>query len=981
MLFDQFGARRAPAAPTATGSARRATGRATARAATTGGRSARRPARGFDHERTAYPLRGTPPRRRLRDAATRGARPAHRASPAVRRAARPAIATRTPASSRGAAGTTGCAACHDVDGWTPARYGIAEHDTRPLPARRRAPRRALRRLPRRGARPRSCPPRVPRAPPAGRDAPAGSVSRASPARDCHRDPHARRARRAGAPATERVRGLPRRGAAGARPLRPRRDALPARRRATAARPATPAIRASGRGRPRRRAPFRRPAARLRRLPPRRARAASSRRDGVTDCARCHDDRAASGRRAASTMRRRAYPLDGRHAAVPCAGCHPTETSAGRRRRALRAATARLRRLPRQGAEGDARRRALVTAGRRSSRARSGRSPALVAVAVVVPYLRRASGAGAASIARVSSRRARSASTGRSAQFPFVDPVHCIGCGACVRACPEGDVLGVVGGIAVVINGLRCVGHGRCADACPVGAIEVGLGDLKGAPTCRSSTRDSESTVPGVFVAGELSGLALIRNAVEQGAAVVETIAQRCAPRPRAADAEVADLLVVGAGPAGVAAALAAREAGLRACVVDQAAGPRRHDPPLPAPQDGADAARSTLPGGGNLAREEYTKEELLDLLAGEIGATGSTSASASGWRARAARTRSFTSVTTAGRHRARARRPGARPPRHAAQARRPRRGAAARSCTSCATPSRYRGQRILVVGGGDSAVEAAIGLARQPGNRRSRSRTARTASTASSRRTRPTIETMIERGRVRACSSSSEVVAIERGERRHCARGERTRDGVDNDYVFVIIGGEPPYRAAAPHRRPLRRRRRPARLAARRPGAPGSGGAVRRGAAIAGLLAGVRASSPAAARARPGEPARRAGDRLRGVPHHRGLGAGAARRPVRARHARASRSSARTRAADCRRVPHQPGLLATSPPPAPTATRDAHAGELGLDCASCHDPTALGRTAPTSTSAHARRSSRSSAATRASTARPATAASRRASTS
>ena len=66
----------------------------------------------------------------------------------------------------------------------------------------------------------------------------------------------------------------------------------------------------------------------------------------------------------------------------------------------------------------------------------------------------------------------------TAQFPFIDATRCIGCGSCVEACPEGDVLGVVGGTATVVNGLRCIGHGRCEIACPVGAIEVGLGDMK-----------------------------------------------------------------------------------------------------------------------------------------------------------------------------------------------------------------------------------------------------------------------------------------------------------------------------------------------------------------------------------------------------------------------------------------------------------------------------------------------------------------------
>jgi thioredoxin reductase (NADPH) len=151
--------------------------------------------------------------------------------------------------------------------------------------------------------------------------------------------------------------------------------------------------------------------------------------------------------------------------------------------------------------------------------------ALVAIVVVLPYAivfhrrRRAD--------RSRLDEARALGIDRPvAQYPFVDPASCIGCGACVKACPEGDVLGVVGGVAVVINGLRCVGHGRCADACPVGAIEVGLGDVKGRRDVPILSDDLETTAAGVFVAGELTGLALIRNAIEQGQAVIRTIAAR-----------------------------------------------------------------------------------------------------------------------------------------------------------------------------------------------------------------------------------------------------------------------------------------------------------------------------------------------------------------------------------------------------------------------------------------------------------------------
>ena len=113
-------------------------------------------------------------------------------------------------------------------------------------------------------------------------------------------------------------------------------------------------------------------------------------------------------------------------------------------------------------------------------------------------------------------------------------MRCIGCGSCVEACPEGDVLGVVGGTATVVNGLRCVGHGRCEIACPVGAIEVGLGDLKSREDIPLLDEWQQTTVPGLFVAGELGGLALVKNAIAQ--ARRSSSGSPSSRRPRAAPA-------------------------------------------------------------------------------------------------------------------------------------------------------------------------------------------------------------------------------------------------------------------------------------------------------------------------------------------------------------------------------------------------------------------------------------------------------------
>jgi len=56
------------------------------------------------------------------------------------------------------------------------------------------------------------------------------------------------------------------------------------------------------------------------------------------------------------------------------------------------------------------------------------------------------------------------SDGPQSQHPHINNTYCIGCATCTMVCPEGDVLGMVGGKAMIINGYKCIGHGICADS-------------------------------------------------------------------------------------------------------------------------------------------------------------------------------------------------------------------------------------------------------------------------------------------------------------------------------------------------------------------------------------------------------------------------------------------------------------------------------------------------------------------------------------
>lgn len=136
--------------------------------------------------------------------------------------------------------------------------------------------------------------------------------------------------------------------------------------------------------------------------------------------------------------------------------------------------------------------------------------------------------------------------------PEVDLARCIGCGSCAGACPEGRILQIINHKAVLVAGSQCVGHGECEVACPMGAIKLVFGTKTKGMDLPRLTTDYETNIPGLYIAGELGGMGLIRNAVKQGA-LAATHALKNLTKEKA---EV-DLLVVGAGPAGFSAVLTA----------------------------------------------------------------------------------------------------------------------------------------------------------------------------------------------------------------------------------------------------------------------------------------------------------------------------------------------------------------------------------------------------------------------------------------
>lgn len=149
--------------------------------------------------------------------------------------------------------------------------------------------------------------------------------------------------------------------------------------------------------------------------------------------------------------------------------------------------------------------------------------------------------------------------------PYIDPNVCIGSGACVRACPEQDILGIVSGKAVVINASNCVGHGACFHSCPVEAISLRIGTEKRGVDLPHVNQNFETNMRGIYIAGELGGMGLIKNSVEQGQQAIESIVKS----KKTKHATAYDVVIIGAGPAGIAATLEAKKSGLKALTLEQ----------------------------------------------------------------------------------------------------------------------------------------------------------------------------------------------------------------------------------------------------------------------------------------------------------------------------------------------------------------------------------------------------------------------------
>ncbi|MCC6624945.1 MAG: NAD(P)-binding domain-containing protein [Deltaproteobacteria bacterium] len=288
--------------------------------------------------------------------------------------------------------------------------------------------------------------------------------------------------------------------------------------------------------------------------------------------------------------------------------------------------------------------------------------------------------------------------------PVIDPMKCMGSGSCVAACPEGKIIALHGGQAHLVHPEACIGHGACARECPVGAITLVFGSATRGVDIPHVTPTFETNVKGIYIAGELGGMGLIRNAVAQGVQAVSHIAKRGGGKDG-----VHDLVIVGAGPAGLAGALVAKQRGLDFVVIDQETaigGTIGHYPRKKLVMTGP----FDLPGWGRVRQREISKEELMRIWTSVVDKEGLEVRLGERLEGLTRDGEVVVLKTTRGELRA----------RHALLAigRRgtPRRlgipgEELAKVAYSLREPEVFAGMDVAVVGGGDSALEAAMSLA------------------------------------------------------------------------------------------------------------------------------------------------------------------------------------------------------------------------------------------------------------------------------
>ncbi|MDX2093141.1 MAG: NAD(P)-binding domain-containing protein [Kofleriaceae bacterium] len=366
--------------------------------------------------------------------------------------------------------------------------------------------------------------------------------------------------------------------------------------------------------------------------------------------------------------------------------------------------------------------------------------------------------------------------------------RCTGCDACVAVCPT-NVLDLVANKSRVLRFQDCIQCEACMFACPTEALvmfpEGGMPPPLKVPEI---DENFQTAIPGQYLIGEVAGKPLVKNAANLGRAVIEhMLVTGLRPGAMGISATVVDVAIIGSGPGGLSAALTCIQKGLSYVVLEKeqqiASTIARYPKGKLVMAEPYDTQNLSLLPVFDSAKEQLIPiwRELLDRVGLRVRQGESVESVArapdgafdirttvSAYRAQ----RVVLSIGTRGKPRT-LQVPGENLPK---------------VFSLLEDPDEWRGRSVLVVGGGDSAVEAALALA-DAGAKVMISYRGKGFNRAAPKN-KQAIEQYTAEGRMKA-KLNSQVLQFD-PESVTLALGDGSQKRYPNDAAFVLIGADPP---------------------------------------------------------------------------------------------------------------------------------------------------------------------------------------------
>ncbi len=369
--------------------------------------------------------------------------------------------------------------------------------------------------------------------------------------------------------------------------------------------------------------------------------------------------------------------------------------------------------------------------------------------------------------------------------------RCTGCDACVAVCPT-NVLDLVNNKSRVLRFQDCIQCEACMVACPTEAL-VMFPEGSMPPPLKVPEMDEnfQTAIPGQYLIGEVAGKPLVKNAANLGRMVVEhmfTTGIRPGALGRGTTELVhVDVAIVGSGPAGLSAALTCIQRGLSYVVLDKeqmiASTISRYPKGKLVMAEPYDTANLSLLPVFDSSKEQLIPiwRELLDRVQMKIQ-TGESVESV-----KLQEDQTFLTRTTVSSYRSQ------RVVLAIGTRGKPRTLQVAgenlpKVYSLLEDPDEWRGKSVLVVGGGDSAVEAALALA-DAGAMVTISYRGKNFARAAPKN-KQAVEAYAAEGRLKA-KMQSQVLAFD-AESVTMAMADGTQKKYSNDAAFVLIGADPP---------------------------------------------------------------------------------------------------------------------------------------------------------------------------------------------